>query len=425
MQEGAGVRQIVEDALRRRGIRLRDLDVRLELGLQESVRRAVQAGYGVTFISRTAVESELEAGTLTEARVQGLEATREISLAVAAGRARSRVADAFVEFAATAAGLVIVRWGLEEVGPLLAELGSSRPLLVTSERLADLDVPVVEPVHGRSPARSGRDGRGGDGSAREARTCSSRRAAAARSTRRRPCPPRPSSRSWPSRRRMQAPSGRCRSACATRRAGASAAAPARRIAGIVYEPRLTLDLPLAETVGTAMNALAHCAEALYAGPLEDATTGARLIARHLPAVVEDGQDLDERTVLLEGAMHAGRALGERGLFLGHAIAQALGGRYGLPHGAMNALSLPVALRFNEDAVPDAVSAFADALETDDAPRKVEELARLGGFERLRDFGVPEDDLPAVAEAVVERPGARANPRPITVDEAEALLRSIW
>jgi len=100
MQEGAGVRQIVEDALRRRGIRLRDLDVRLELGLQESVRRAVQAGYGVTFISRTAVESDLEAGTLTEARVQGLEATREISLAVAAGRARSRVADAFVEFAA-------------------------------------------------------------------------------------------------------------------------------------------------------------------------------------------------------------------------------------------------------------------------------------------------------------------------------------
>jgi LysR family transcriptional regulator, transcriptional activator of the cysJI operon len=99
MQEGAGVRQIVEDALRRRGIRRRDLDVRLELGLQESVRRAVQAGYGVTFISRTAVESELETGTLTEARVQGLEATREISLAVAAGRARSRVADAFVEFA--------------------------------------------------------------------------------------------------------------------------------------------------------------------------------------------------------------------------------------------------------------------------------------------------------------------------------------
>jgi DNA-binding transcriptional LysR family regulator len=99
MQEGAGVRQIVEDGLRRQGVRLRDLDVRLELGLQESVRRAVEAGYGVTFISRTAVESDLAAGTLAEARVQGLDVTREISLATASGRARSRVADAFVSFA--------------------------------------------------------------------------------------------------------------------------------------------------------------------------------------------------------------------------------------------------------------------------------------------------------------------------------------
>jgi DNA-binding transcriptional LysR family regulator len=99
MQDGAGVRQIVEDGLRKQGVRLRDLDVRLELGLQESVRRAVEAGYGVTFISRTAVESDLAAGRLAEARVDGLEATREISLASASGRARTRVADAFVSFA--------------------------------------------------------------------------------------------------------------------------------------------------------------------------------------------------------------------------------------------------------------------------------------------------------------------------------------
>jgi DNA-binding transcriptional LysR family regulator len=99
MQEGAGVRQIVEDALRRRGARLRDLDVRLELGLQESVRAAVEAGYGVTFISRTAVEADLEAGRLAEARVEGLDASREISLASATGRARSRVAGSFVDFA--------------------------------------------------------------------------------------------------------------------------------------------------------------------------------------------------------------------------------------------------------------------------------------------------------------------------------------
>jgi DNA-binding transcriptional LysR family regulator len=99
MQEGAGVRQIVEDELRASGTRLRELDVRLELGLQESVRSAVQAGYGVAFISRSAVESELAAGSLTAARVEGLDAKREISLVRAAGRAATRAADAFVAFA--------------------------------------------------------------------------------------------------------------------------------------------------------------------------------------------------------------------------------------------------------------------------------------------------------------------------------------
>jgi DNA-binding transcriptional LysR family regulator len=99
MQEGAGVRQIVEDELRGLGLRLRDLDVGLELGLQESVRSAVQAGYGVAFISRSAVESELAAGTLTSAKVEGLDAKREISLVRAAGRTATRAADAFVEFA--------------------------------------------------------------------------------------------------------------------------------------------------------------------------------------------------------------------------------------------------------------------------------------------------------------------------------------
>ena len=99
MQEGAGVRQVIDDELRQKGMRLRDLDVRLELGLQESVKSAVEAGHGVTFISRTAVEPERAAGTLVEAAVRGLEPSREISLVRAAGRVATRVADAFVAFA--------------------------------------------------------------------------------------------------------------------------------------------------------------------------------------------------------------------------------------------------------------------------------------------------------------------------------------
>ena len=99
MQEGAGVRQVIEDELRPHGIRLRDLNVRLELGLQESVRAAVEEGYGVTFISRAAIESAVAKGTITVARVQGLDPSREISLVTATGRTPTRVAATFLDFA--------------------------------------------------------------------------------------------------------------------------------------------------------------------------------------------------------------------------------------------------------------------------------------------------------------------------------------
>ncbi len=99
MQEGAGVRQMVEDELRRQGHRPRDLRANLVLGLQESVRSAVQAGHGATFISRRAVEAELAGGTLAEVRIDGLDLQRRISIARASGRVPSRAAEAFLAFA--------------------------------------------------------------------------------------------------------------------------------------------------------------------------------------------------------------------------------------------------------------------------------------------------------------------------------------
>jgi DNA-binding transcriptional LysR family regulator len=99
MQDGAGVRQVIEDELRKADMRLRDLDVKLELGLQESVRSAVLGGHGVAFISRLAIESDLEAGTVATARVRGLDPVREIFLARATGRSETRAARAFVGFA--------------------------------------------------------------------------------------------------------------------------------------------------------------------------------------------------------------------------------------------------------------------------------------------------------------------------------------
>jgi alcohol dehydrogenase class IV len=107
------------------------------------------------------------------------------------------------------------------------------------------------------------------------------------------------------------------------------------------------------------------------------------------------------------------------------MAQAVGGRYGLPHGALNAICLPPALRFNEPVAGAEIARFAEALGTADAIVRVQELARLGGFERLRDLGVPEEDLDELGCAASQRGGALANPRPAEPAEVAKLLRSVW
>ena len=199
---------------------------------------------------------------------------------------------------------------------------------------------------------------------------------------------------------------------------------------IVYESGLMIDLPAETTVGTSMNALAHCAEALYVqghNPAADAhaLTGARLISDWLPRVVAAPRDQEARTELLRGACHAGAALAGSMLALAHAMAQAIGGRYGLPHGTLNGICLPPALRFNEAYAPDAVRRFGDAARAPDDPaRRVEELAALAGPTRLGEMGVPEEDLPGLAADAAQRGGNLANPKPATPAEIEQLMREV-
>ena len=199
--------------------------------------------------------------------------------------------------------------------------------------------------------------------------------------------------------------------------------------GIVYDVELTLDLPREVSTGPTLDAMAHAAEALYVRGRTDegddeALTGAPLIARALPRVLAEGGNREARVELLAGAMHAGHALGIAGLGLAHAMAQAVGGRYGLPHGAMNAICLPPALEFNRRVVSEAVARFGSAIGGD-AVERARELAKLGGFERLRDFGVPEKDLDALAEATAVRGGNQANPKQATPAEIRELFASVW
>lgn len=319
---------------------------------------------------------------------------------------------------------MIVRWGLDELPGVLAELEVDRPLLVASPRWSP---PVeVAGVWSEVPsdrievaAAAAKDADGllvlGGGSAIDlAKAISAETGLPMVSV-----PTTYSGAEW-------TPSFGIRNHEKLMRGSGSGAI----LAGIVYEPTLTLGLPRPESVGTSLNALAHTAEALYVEGRNtegdrEALAGAALISRWLPRVVEEGRDMEARRGLLEGAMHAGAALAAAGLGLGHAMAQALGGRYGLPHGAMNAITLSPALRFNESVAGAEIARFGEAMDTNDPIGRVQELARLGGYERLRDQGVPAGELDEVAEAAARRGGAKANPRPATPTEIAELLRSVW
>ncbi len=284
---------------------------------------------------------------------------------------------------------MIVRWGLGELPSLLAEVGIENPFVIASPRWRHLELPVGAGLLSEVPSElavvpDGADGvlAVGGGSAID----TGKHASADSGLPVVHVPTTYSGAEWTTFYGIRSPDRRITG-------GGAGAQPV----GILYDVDLTLGLPRAESAGTALNGLAHCAEALYVAGRspeadEQALAGARLIAAALPLVLADGSDRLAREELLRGAMHAGHALGLAGLGLAHAMAQALGGAYGIPHGAMNALCLPPALAFNREIAPTEVERFAEAIGGD-AAQRTRELALLGGFERLRDFAVPEADLP--------------------------------
>jgi maleylacetate reductase len=316
---------------------------------------------------------------------------------------------------------VIVRWSLDELPATLAEVGIERPFLISSPRWQSLELPLVVARWLEVPSERvvvPREADGvlavGGGSAIDTGKYASAQSG-------KPVvhvPTTYSGAEWTTFYGI-------RSSDRIMRGGGSGAQPV----AIVYDVELTLELPADVTAGTSLNGLAHCAEALYvrghnADGDAEALEGARLISSALPRVLAAPQDRGARDELLHGAAHAGHALGLSGLALAHAMAQALGGTYGAPHGAMNALCLPPALEFNSAFVPDEVARFGEAIGGDAVARS-RELALLGGFDRLRDFGVPQDDLPELADAAAQRAGNQANPRPATAAEILELFRGIF
>jgi maleylacetate reductase len=200
----------------------------------------------------------------------------------------------------------------------------------------------------------------------------------------------------------------------------------------VYDPEVTTSTPPRVSAETGMNALAHCVELAYSPhrtPEAEAIAlaGARRIFHALPLVVDDPGDVDVRASMLEGAVLAGRCLQNGSMGVHHGLAQLVGGRTGIPHGLANAVILAHAVRFNAEVVPEEVRRLGEAIGHPDDPAGaiLDLVRRLGLPTQLGDCGVSLDDLDAVARSSQGNFSVRANPRPVSEDDARSILAAAY
>jgi alcohol dehydrogenase class IV len=198
----------------------------------------------------------------------------------------------------------------------------------------------------------------------------------------------------------------------------------------IYDPVVTLDTPVRVSAETGMNALAHGVECAYSPrrtPEAEAIALACIarIAEALPSVVDEPDDLDARTRMLEGAVLGGRCLLNGGVGVHHGLSQLVGGRTGIPHGLANALILAHAVRFNADAVHLGNIGWALG-DADDAGSAVDRLReRLGLPARLSDCGMTEDDIEAVVRMSAGNQNIANNPKPVSEDDVRAILTAAF
>jgi alcohol dehydrogenase class IV len=199
---------------------------------------------------------------------------------------------------------------------------------------------------------------------------------------------------------------------------------------VVYDPSLTVGLPVGMSIASGLNALAHCVDALWAprvNPVDTALAleAARALFEGLPRVHDDPAGIEGRSSALYGAYLAALAFAGAGSGLHHKICHVLGGAYDLPHAQTHAVVLPHVLAFNAPAAPAAVARLARALDTPDALAALDSLyATVRAPRSLRALGLPEDRLPEAAALIAEA-APPSNPRPVTEADALALLRAAF
>jgi maleylacetate reductase len=198
---------------------------------------------------------------------------------------------------------------------------------------------------------------------------------------------------------------------------------------VIYDPELSLGLPFAISVVSAINAIAHAAEGLYApdgNPVVDlfAEEGIRKCAAALPRLQRDPRDLAARSDALVGAWMCGTVMGCVTVGLHHKLCHTLGGSFGLPHAELHTVVLPHALAYNAAAAPEAMARIAAALQAQSAPAGVFDLAAgHGAATSLAALGMHEADLDRAADLAMQ--AQYPNPRPLELGALRELLQRAW
>jgi alcohol dehydrogenase class IV len=199
-----------------------------------------------------------------------------------------------------------------------------------------------------------------------------------------------------------------------------------RPALVVADPELMASAPLTRLAASAMNALAHAMEGLYAPGRSPVTDLAALRAAALLAAGVTADPPDPEALAL-GAVLAGYVSGSTGMAVHHALCQTIVRQAGTPHAETNAVMLPHSARLMMGRAPGALADLAAAVgdnagDPEAAPADLSRLAARSGHTRLATLGVEEDVLPDVAQAVVRHPLTGNTPDPPGRDELLDVLR---
>lgn len=201
---------------------------------------------------------------------------------------------------------------------------------------------------------------------------------------------------------------------------------------VIYDPTLSLSLPVPLSMVSGINAIAHAVEGLYAtdsNPIMDlmAEEGIRALALALPAIHRNATDAEARGNALYGAWLCGSVLGNVSVALHHKLCHTLGGSFNLPHAETHTVVLPHALAFNLPYVPAAAQRIARALggtEPGAVAGALFDLAQsVGAPVALRDLGLREADLDRACDLALTH--QYPNPRPLEKAALRELLQRAY